>query len=76
MVRGVRFELTNPSRPDLKPGAFDQLSHPCVEQTRLADPLQSISSLVQGPAAIDVENVARDGAVGQEEVYAGSDVFG
>tara|TARA_B100001758_G_scaffold226617_1_gene219434 strand:- start:1078 stop:1200 length:123 start_codon:yes stop_codon:yes gene_type:complete len=31
MVQGVRFELTNPSRPDLKPGAFDQLGNPCVK---------------------------------------------
>ncbi len=63
------------TRPDLKPGAFDQLSHPCVNETRLADPLQSISSLVERPAAIDVENVARDGAVGQEKVDAGRNVF-
>ena len=63
------------TRPDLKPGAFDQLSHPCVEETRFADPLQSISSLVQGPAAIDMEDVARDGAVSQEKMNASSDVL-
>ena len=64
------------TRPDLKPGAFDQLSHPCVDETRLADPLQSISSLVQGPATIDVKDVARDGAVGQEKVDARRNVHG
>ena len=69
---------TNPrthTRPDLKPGAFDQLSHPCVNETRFADPLQSISSLVQGPATIDVEDVARDGTVGQQKVDAGRNVI-
>jgi hypothetical protein len=27
-VQGVRFELTNPLRPDLKPGAFDHSATP------------------------------------------------
>jgi hypothetical protein len=30
----VRFELTNPLRPDLKPGAFDQLGNPCADCRR------------------------------------------
>ena len=29
-AEGVGFEPTNDTGPDLKPGAFDRLSHPCV----------------------------------------------
>ena len=40
MVRGVRFELTNPLRPDLKPGAFDHSATPA--QTKSQSSLASL----------------------------------
>ena len=64
------------TRPDLKPGAFDLLSHPCVDDSRLHDPLQSISSFVQRPTAVNVKHVAGDRAVGQQEMDAGRNVNG
>lgn len=32
-MKGEGFEPSNEFRPDLKPGAFDRLSHPCVNRS-------------------------------------------
>ena len=40
MVQGWDTNPRTHTGPDLKPGAFDHLSHPCVEKARLGVALE------------------------------------
>ena len=69
---------TNPrthTGPDLKPGAFDHLSHPCFAIGGTAQALEDISRIVSRPTTINGQHLSGKCRVGQEKMNTGRDIF-